>query len=79
MIAIAAKLHADDLIIANLHDELLLEVRADRAPEIAVLVQSEMESALGRMLPGVAVKADVGIYSSWAKDLAPVTLEGSQS
>ena len=68
MVAIAAKLHPEDAIIANVHDELLLEVRAERAAEVSRMVQSEMESALGSMLDGVPVKAEVGIYATWAKE-----------
>jgi len=71
MINIAAKLDLEDAIIANLHDELLLEVRVERAEEVARVVQMEMESALANMLCGVPVQAKAGIYANWAK--APCT------
>lgn len=70
MVAIAARLHPEDCIIANVHDELLLEVRAERAEDVSRMVQSEMENALARMLSGVPVKAEPGIYANWAKEPA---------
>lgn len=68
MVSIAAKLHPEDAIIANMHDELLLEVRAERAEEVLKMVQLEMEKALAGMLSGVPVKTEAGIYASWAKE-----------
>ncbi|MEN9576652.1 MAG: hypothetical protein RL077_652 [Verrucomicrobiota bacterium] len=68
MINIAAKLHPEDAIIANFHDELLLEVRAERAEEALHMMPAEMENALASMLTGVPVKTEDGIYTSWAKE-----------
>lgn len=70
MIAIAAKLDPEDTIIANVHDELLLEVRQERAEEVLKMVQFEMEKALGSMLAGVPVKTEADIYTNWAKEPA---------
>jgi len=69
MINIAAKLDPEDAIIANLHDELLLEVRVERAEAIARMTQTEMEGALANMLCGVPVQVKAGIYANWAKEL----------
>ncbi|NDE98933.1 MAG: hypothetical protein EB034_11760 [Verrucomicrobia bacterium] len=68
MINIAAKLHPEDAIIANVHDELLLEVRAERAEEVLKIVPFEMEHALADMLTGVPVETEAGIYANWAKE-----------
>ena len=58
MVVIDGKLTAGDAIIANVHDELLLEVRSDRASAVAEMVQTEMQNALAGMLNGVPVKAE---------------------
>lgn len=68
MVAIAARLHPEDAIIANVHDELLLEVRQERAEEVLKMVQFEMENALASMLCGVPVETEAGIYANWAKE-----------
>ncbi len=83
MINIAAKLDPEDAIVANVHDELLLEVRAERAEEALHMMPAEMENALASMLTGVPVKTEAGIYASWAKEpicepqRAEITSEGT--
>lgn len=67
MVAIHAKLDGVGVIIANLHDELLLEVPQPRASEVARMVKAQMELALGAMLPGVAVKAKARVVANFAQ------------
>jgi DNA polymerase I-like protein with 3'-5' exonuclease and polymerase domains len=67
MIAIAKGLHPDDAIVANLHDELIVEAHVDRARDVEILVQVEMERSLAQMLPGVPVKAEANSYRSLDK------------
>jgi len=66
MVAIHAKLDGVGVIIANLHDELLLEVPQPRAGDVARMVKAEMELALGAMLPGVPVKAQARVVANFA-------------
>ena len=64
MINIANELDPEDAIIANLHDELLVEVRKDRAEKVALLVQAKMEESLAGMLSGVPINAAARVKSS---------------
>lgn len=67
MVAIHAKLNGVGVIIANLHDELLLEVPQPRASDVARMVKAEMQLALGVMLPGVPVKAEARVVANFAQ------------
>lgn len=67
MVAIHAKLGGVGVIIANLHDEVLLEVPQARARDVALMVKAEMELALGAMLPGVTVKAEARIATHYGE------------
>ncbi|MGH9611974.1 MAG: DNA polymerase, partial [Bryobacteraceae bacterium] len=57
----------DARMILTVHDELLFEVRADRADEIAGIVQERMQSAAALRVP---LTVDVGMGENW-KDAKP--------
>jgi DNA polymerase-1 len=54
--------HAEARMILTVHDELLFEVRAERAEEIAALVRDRMQSAARLAVPLIV---DVGIGPNW--------------
>jgi DNA polymerase-1 len=54
--------HPEARMILTVHDELLFEVRADRAEEIAALVRDRMQSATALSVP---LTVDVGIGPNW--------------
>jgi DNA polymerase-1 len=58
----ALRAHPDARMILTVHDELLFEVPADRAEEIATLVRERMESATNLVVP---LTVDVGIGPNW--------------
>jgi DNA polymerase-1 len=65
MIAVDAWCGADDRgarLIMQVHDELVLEVRADRADEVAALVRERMMAAAALRVP---LKVDVGTGLNW--------------
>lgn len=51
-------------IVLQVHDELILEVVEEAAPEVAKLVASEMENAVKLRVP---IVADVGIAPIWSE------------
>ncbi len=57
----------DARMILTVHDELLFEVRADQADEIAAIVRDRMQSAATLRVP---LTVDVGIGENW-KDAKP--------
>ncbi|HEX3703676.1 MAG TPA: DNA polymerase I [Vicinamibacterales bacterium] len=52
----------DARMILTVHDELLFEVRAERADEVAAIVRERMESAASLRVP---LTVDVGIGDNW--------------
>ena len=65
MIAVDARLRADfpgQHLLLQVHDELLLEVDADRAEEVGEMVRHEMTTALELAVPLVV---DLGVGPSW--------------
>ena len=54
------------VIVGTIHDEILVEVLEDRAPEVASILTTTMEQAGQTYLSRVPVVADVRIASSWA-------------
>ncbi len=67
MIAIHRRLldeHPGQLMIMQVHDELVLEVDEDRLEDIRALVVSEMESAVSLDVP---LKVETGAGRSWAQ------------
>jgi DNA polymerase-1 len=67
MIRISSKLNASGCIVANFHDELVVEVVQERAEELAAMISTEMQGALANALTGVPVKAEARIVPSLAK------------
>jgi len=57
----------DARMILTVHDELLFEVRADRADEVAAIVRQRMQSAADLRVP---LTVDIGIGENW-KDAKP--------
>ncbi|HWF85478.1 MAG TPA: DNA polymerase, partial [Vicinamibacterales bacterium] len=57
----------DARMILTVHDELLFEVRADQADEVAAIVRDRMQSAATLRVP---LTVDVGIGENW-KDAKP--------
>jgi DNA polymerase-1 len=51
------------LLMMQVHDELVFEAREDEVDALRRLVVTEMEAALP--LPGVPVRVDTGVGSSW--------------
>ena len=49
-------------MILTVHDELLFEVREDRAPEVAEVVRDRMQAATPLVVP---LTVDVGIGANW--------------
>ena len=49
-------------MILTVHDELLFEVREDRAQEIAEIVRDRMQSATPLIVP---LTVDIGIGANW--------------
>ncbi len=64
MVRVSAQLGSAGAIVLNLHDELVLEVLESDAPDIASMVQREMEKAFARAIPGVPVKVEARLDSS---------------
>ncbi len=65
MLAVDRRLAAEfpgQLLLLQVHDELLLEVDEDRAEEVGEMVQSEMVSAMKLSVPLVV---DVGVGHTW--------------
>jgi DNA polymerase-1 len=59
----AALVARDDArMILTVHDELLFEVRAERADEVATIVRERMQSAASLRVP---LTVDVGIGDNW--------------
>jgi len=56
--------HYDARLLLQVHDELLVESKADCAEEAAACVKSVMESAAQLRVP---LKVDVGIGANWAE------------
>jgi DNA polymerase-1 len=54
--------HPEARMILTVHDELLFEVREDRAEEVAALVRDRMQSAAQLAVP---LTVDVGIGKNW--------------
>jgi DNA polymerase-1 len=54
------------VIVVAIHDEILVEVLENRAPEVASILKTTMEQAGQTYLSRVPVVADVRIASSWA-------------
>jgi DNA polymerase I len=69
MIAVHAALadRDDARMILTVHDELLFEVRADRADDVAAIVRENMQAAAALNVP---LTVDVGIGENW-KDAKP--------
>jgi DNA polymerase-1 len=57
----------DARMILTVHDELLFEVRKDRAEEVAAIVRDRMQTAASLRVP---LTVDVGIGENW-KDAKP--------
>ena len=53
-------------IVGTVHDEILVEVLEERAPEVASILKTTMEQAGQAYLSQVPVVADVRIALSWA-------------
>ena len=53
-------------IVAIVHDEILLEVAEEEAPEAARILKQKMEQAASDILPQVPCLADARIAESWA-------------
>jgi DNA polymerase-1 len=65
MLAVDARLQAefpDQLLLLQVHDELLLEVDEDRAEEAGEMVREEMVSAIELSVPLVV---DLGTGENW--------------
>lgn len=56
----------DTLIVAVVHDEILLECAEDRAAEMKALLTTEMEDAARSILPQAAAEVEAVIAGSWA-------------
>jgi DNA polymerase I len=69
MIHVHAALAGQDgaRMILTVHDELLFEVRADRADEVAAIVRQRMQSAAELRVP---LTVDIGVGGNW-KDAKP--------
>lgn len=63
---LAQRLHGTHVrIIATVHDEILLESRADHANEVAALLKETMEQAGNTVLAGIPCIADAVVTDSW--------------
>lgn len=58
---------SETMIVAVIHDEILLEVPVDRAENTAVVLKASMEEAGNSILNLLPVEAVVNISSSWAE------------
>lgn len=57
--------------VAFIHDEIILETPADRAPEAADRLSAVMVEGMKRFVPDVAVSADAHLMDRWNKDAEP--------
>ncbi|MDF1563426.1 MAG: DNA polymerase [Deltaproteobacteria bacterium] len=57
----------DAFLVNTIHDELLVEVDADRAEEAARVLEQEMVAAGDRFLPKVPTVVDVMVSDHWSK------------
>jgi DNA polymerase-1 len=62
MIRVHAALEDDARMILTVHDELLFEVRRDRADRVAEIVRERMQTAASLNVP---LTVDVGIGENW--------------
>ncbi len=58
---------ADTWIVGVVHDEILLECPAEKAPETAALLKETMEKAANGILPMVPSVVEAKISASWAE------------
>jgi len=66
MMMLSGSFQEDEGIVAVLHDELIVEVRRERAEEMSALIKSVMESQLALILPGIPVRAEASLL--WAPE-----------
>jgi DNA polymerase I-like protein with 3'-5' exonuclease and polymerase domains len=62
--------------VAFVHDELILEAPADRAPAAAARLSEIMVSAMRAYLPDLDVRATPHLMRRWYKDAEPVFSDG---
>jgi DNA polymerase I len=55
----------DAKIIHILHDEVIVEAREDIAEDVKGIVKRCMESAMGKMVPGVPFIVEPRIRNTW--------------
>jgi DNA polymerase-1 len=68
MVKVFSQLAPDEHLIANFHDEILLEVPEGRADDVSRLLQEAMTESLQALIPTVPVKVEASVCRSWAKD-----------
>ncbi len=64
MIHLAAKLAPTDLLLLQIHDELIVETDEARGNEVAELMRQVMESAIDI---GVPLAVDTAVGSNWGE------------
>jgi len=62
--------------VAFLHDEILAEVRSERAHEGAAWLAQVMCEVMAEHCPGVPIEAEPALAQRWFKSMAPVWREG---
>jgi len=58
--------------IAFIHDEIILEVPEDGAPEAALRLEEVMVDIMSEYMPDIPVKADAHLMRRWYKSAEPV-------
>jgi DNA polymerase-1 len=56
---------SDAQIVHILHDEVIVEAKADIADDVAKIVKTCMEDAFEKLIPNVPFKVEPGIKDSW--------------
>lgn len=65
-LVVAESQDLDAIIVACVHDEIVVETNGDMAEEVARVLEQTMEEAARDLLDPVPVEVDVQISDSWS-------------
>ena len=66
IVRLADALPPDAYVVSTVHDEVIVDVPADRADELAELVTDTMQTAMEELVPGVPFEVEAGIGDDWS-------------